>query len=108
MSEWIYVNILKSDASTVVAKNIYVQIDKLEAKEAAEYQAGDPHFTYRFYTRQLPTNNLALVQQKYYVIDQQNLDPITNQLRKFLIISDPTPKRLVMEWSWIGYRYRGT
>jgi hypothetical protein len=107
MSEWFYANILKSDASTVVAKNVYVQLDKMEAKEAVEYQSGDPHFTYRVYTRQLPTNNLNLVQQKYYVVDQQTIDPVTNQQRKFLIISDPTPKRLVMEWSWIVYRYRG-
>lgn len=108
MSEWVYANILKSDRTTVVAKNIYVQLDKMEAKEAAEYQGGDPHFTYRCYTRQLPTNNLSLVQQKYYVVDQQNLDPVTNQLRTYLIISDPTVKQLMFAWSWIAYRYRGT
>lgn len=108
MGEWIYANIYKPDGTSVVAKNIYVQIDKMDAKEAAEYQGGDPHFTYRGYTRQLPTNNLNLVQQKYYVVDQQTIDPVTSQLRKYLIISDPEPKRLMMEWQWIMYRYRGT
>lgn len=108
MSEWVYTNILKSDAVTVVAKNIYVQIEKVDAKEAMEYQGGDPHFTYHFATRMLPTNDLNLVQQKYYVIDIQNLDPVTGKLRKYLIINDPVPKRLMMAWEWIAYRYRGT
>lgn len=106
MSEWIYGNITKPDGTPVV-KNIRMAIDKLARKEAAEYQSGDPHFTYNFSTWQLPLNNLTLIQQKYYVIDQHILDPVTNQLRKFLIISDPHPQMLMMIWSWVAYRYRG-
>jgi len=108
MGEWFYANILKSDAVTLVAKNIYVQMEPIEAKEAVEYQGGDPHFTFHFYTRMLPTSNLTLLQQKYYVVDQQTIDPTTGHLMKYLIISDPHAKTLMMSWEWIAYRYRGS
>lgn len=108
MSEWIYATVMKSDGRTPInTRPISVQIDKMEAKESSEYQGADPHFTYRMVTRQLPTKDVNLVQQRYYVIDQQIIDPETNAPRKYLIVSDPQPKMLMMEWSWIAYKVRG-
>lgn len=108
MGEWFYANILKQDGVTLVAKNIYVQMEPVEAKEASEYQGGDPHFTYHFFTRMLPTSDFNLVQQKYYVVDLQTIDPTTGKHMKYLIISDPHSKTLMMSWEWVAYRYRGT
>ena len=108
MGEWLYSTIYQADRQTAVASNVFVQIEKVNAREAVEYQGGDPHFTYHCYTRKLPTTNVSLVQQKFYVVDQQHLDPVTNQLRTFLIISDPHVKTIMMAWEWFMYRYRGT
>ena len=108
MSEYLYCNLFRPGASGPYAKSILIQANKVEAKEAAEFKGVNPHFVYRMFTRQLPTSDPELVQQRDLVIDQQIIDPTTNKLRQYRIISDPAPKVLMMAWEWLVEKSRGT
>lgn len=110
MSEFIYANVVRGGGATI-AKRVYMQLSKMDAKESADYQGADPGFTYRMYTRGLPTlpvGNSTLIQQGDHIIDQTVIDPKTGTGRAFLIISDPQPKTLQMSWQWVATRMRGT
>lgn len=110
MSEYLYGNIVRNGTSTI-AKNVYIHLSKMDAREAADYQGSDPHFTYRMDTRQLPTlpgNTVTLVRQGDHIIDQMVTDPKTGAGRAYLVISDPQPKVLLMSWQWVAVRMRGT
>jgi hypothetical protein len=106
MSETLRVNLLKSGVT--YKTNIVVQLDKMNVHEAAEYQGSDPHFTYRVLTINLPLTGPYLVSFRDHMIDQVVIDPITNALRKYLIISDPEMHVLDGHWQWVCTRMRGT
>lgn len=106
MSENLRVNLLRS--GTIYEKNIVVQLDKLNVLEAATYQGADPHFTYRVLTLLLPLTTPNLVLFRDHMQDQVIVDPITNQLRKYLIVSDPEMHELDGHWQWVCTRMRGT
>lgn len=108
MSEMIRASITRAGVTNPIAKNIMIQLDKLNAAEAVTYQGSDPHFTYRAYTSLLPMNNPQLVLFRDYLIDQVVNDAVTGLPRKYLIISDPEPNTLTGFWGWICTRQRGT
>ncbi len=108
MSEFIRANVTRAGVANPVASNITVQMDKLEAAEAATYAGSDPHFTYRAFTFLLPMGNPQLILFRDYVVDQVTNDAVTGTLRKYLIVSDPEPNPLTGSWNWICVRQRGT
>jgi len=108
MSEFVQAIITRAGVANPIAKNFVVQLDKMEAAEAASFQGSDPHFTYNAFTFMLPMGNPQLVLFRDYVIDQVVIDPITNALRKYLIISDPEPNPLTGSWRWVCVRQRGS
>lgn len=105
MSNDIRVNLIRAGAT--YKKNIMVQLDKMNALDAAAFQGADPHFTYTTITTNLPfISNLVLFRD--HMQDQVNIDPITNALRIYLIISDPELHYLDGHWQWVCTRMRGT
>lgn len=106
MSEDVRVNLLRSGVT--YKTNIMIQLDKMTALEAASYQGADPHFTYRALTISLPLISPNLVLFRDHMQDQVIVDPITNVLRKYLIISDPEMHILDGHWQWVCTRMRGT
>jgi|SRR5579864_5115387 len=108
MAEMIYATIVRGkNNDQVVPYAVYLLMDKLNAREAADYQGSDPHFTVQMHTFNLPVNNVQLVQLGDLVIDTKNIDPKTNNLRQFRIISDPEPSTFAMSWRWVAIRPRG-
>ena len=85
-----------------------VQLDEMNALEAATYQGADPHFTYKAFTTMLPMGNPQLVLFRDHLIDQVVIDAITNAPRKFLIIGEPKIHTLDGHWQWVCTRMRGT
>lgn len=92
---------------TTYKKNVQMQLDKMNALEASEYQGADPHFTYNVLSVNLPViNNFVLYRD--HMQDIYNIDAVTGQLRIFLIVSDPMPGTLTGHWQWVCTRMRGS
>ena len=75
--------------------------------EAAQ-QGADPHFSYKAYTTMLPLGNPYLVQFQDHVVDLVYKDPITQDYRKWLIVSDPNMDVITGDFKWACERVRGT
>jgi len=108
MSEIIRANITRAGVSSPIASNIVIQMDKMNAAEAASFQGSDPHFTYNAFTTLIPINNPQSVLFRDHVVDQVTVDPLTHTNRTYLIISDPEPNILTGHWRWVCVRTRGT
>lgn len=105
MSYIIRANLLRSGVT--YKQNIVMQLDKMNALEAASYQGADPHFTYTAITTYLPAI-YGLVLFRDHMQDQVNIDPVTNALRLYLIISDPELHNIDGHWTFVCTRMRGT
>lgn len=92
----------------VIATGKRVYLQKVEAKEAADYKGADPHYTYKMNTFDLPVIDPQLLQARDIVTDMKNIDPLTLALRFFHIISDPEPNQINGTWRWIATKERGT
>jgi len=101
-------NITRAGVNTPIATNIVLQLDEMNALEAASYQGADPHFTYKVYTTMLPVGNPQLVQFRDYLIDQVVIDAVTNAPRKFLIIGEPKMHIADGHWQMVVTRMRGS
>lgn len=108
MSEDIIVNFVRTGVATPIATNIPIQLDKVNFQEASTYEGSDPHFTYRGITIMLPASNPQLLLFRDYIIDQKNIDVLTGQLRKYLIVNEPEMHSLDSHWQWVCTRVRGT
>lgn len=93
---------------TILATGIHVYLQKVEAKEAANYKGADPHYTYKMNTFELPTINPQFLLARDIITDMTNIDPLTSNLRFFHIISDPEPSPLNGTWRWVATKERGT
>lgn len=105
MSEDIRINVIR--AGNPIASNVSVQLDKMEAQEAAFFEGSDPHFTYDAYTTSLPVSDPQLIQQDDHLVDQVVIDAVTGTNRVFRIIADPEVFPLDNHWEFTAVRYRG-
>jgi len=105
MSYDLRVNLLRNGST--YKSNIMMQLDKMNALEAASFQGADTHFTYTAITINLPSI-YGLVLFRDHMQDQVNIDPVTNALRVYLIISDPELHYIDGHWSFVCTRMRGT
>jgi hypothetical protein len=107
LAEDIIGQITRAGVATPIAKNITFEMTRMNAQEASFYQGADPHFTYTCHTTLLPAGNPQLVQFRDHVVDQIVVDTVTNQLRKWLIISDPNLDIITGDWKFICVRMVG-
>lgn len=110
MSEDILVTIKGNRGSppalTTIANNVVVQLDKMQAVEAAGYESSEPHFTYTAYTTQLPVSDPQLLREGDLLIDTKTIDYTTNSLRQYRVIAEPESYP-DFHWELICYRFRG-
>ena len=92
----------------IFATGIHVYLQKVEAKEAANYKGADPAYTYKMNTFELPMIDTQFLQPRDIITDMKNIDPLTLALRFFHIITDPEPSPLNGTWRWVATKERGT
>lgn len=86
MSKDIFVNVQRVNTSTNVLSNIYMQLDNEPQNEMLYYEGVAPveHFT-------AYTLGIYDIRQTDILIDNTNVDPVTNSNYKYRVISIPEP-----------------
>jgi hypothetical protein len=84
MSRDIYAKVVR--AGTQIYANEYFQVDNMGPQEAAYYGGASPYMRYQMYA----LANLD-IRQSDLIIDNTNIDPKTNELTQYRVISSPEP-----------------
>ncbi len=108
MSEDVRANIARYGVALPIVKSAIFQLDKISSSEAATYQGSDPHFTYKAFTVMIPLINPQYIQFRDYLIDQDIIDVLTGQLRRFLIVNEPEIHVMDGHWQFVCTKVRGT